>query len=68
VLPAARHDVRFDVTLYVPRQLGHSVAVLLRVYAHLIAEYEETPAIEAEAEISKARRETCSVLVRSAAS
>jgi integrase len=54
--------------LYCAQQLGHSLAVFLSTYAHLIAEYAESPAIDAEAEISKARRETCSVLVRSEAS
>lgn len=52
--------------LYVARQLGHSVAVLLSTYAHLIAEFEEAPAVDAEAEIGKARHE-CSVQVRSEA-
>jgi integrase len=54
--------------LYVAQQLGHSLAVLLSTYSHLMAEYAESPAIDAEVEISKARRETCSVLVRSEAS
>ena len=54
--------------LYVAQQLGHSLAVLLSTYSHLMAEYAESPAIDAEAEISEARRETCSVLVRSEAS
>ncbi|MGO9888952.1 MAG: tyrosine-type recombinase/integrase [Solirubrobacteraceae bacterium] len=54
--------------LYVAQQLGHSLAVLLNTYSHLMAEYAESPAIDAEAEIAKARRETCSVLVRSEAS
>ena len=30
--------------LYVARQLGHSLAVLLSTYAHLIDEYEDAPA------------------------
>jgi integrase len=54
--------------LYVAQQLGHSLAVLLSTYSHLIAEYAENSAIDAEAETSKARREFCSVLVRPEAS
>jgi len=40
----------------VARQPGHSLAVLLSTYAHLIDEYEDSERIEAEAEIAKARR------------
>jgi integrase len=40
---------------YVARQLGHSVAVLLSTYAHLIDEYEERSSIDAEREIESAR-------------
>jgi hypothetical protein len=40
----------------VARQLGHSLAVLLSTYAHLIDEFEERSNIDAEAEISEARR------------
>jgi integrase len=43
--------------LYVARQLGHSVAVLLSTYAHLIDEYEDAERIDADAEIAKARRQ-----------
>jgi hypothetical protein len=39
-----------------PRQLGHSLAVLLSTYAHLIDEYEDAERIDAEAEIAKARK------------
>jgi integrase len=42
--------------LYVARQLGHSVAVLLSTYAHLIDEFEDRERIDAEAEIREARR------------
>ena len=41
--------------VFVARQLGHSLTVLLSTYAHLIAEYEEAERIDAEAEIRKAR-------------
>jgi len=42
--------------LYVARQLGHSLAVLLETYAHLIEEYAEDERIDAEAEIIRARQ------------
>jgi hypothetical protein len=41
--------------LYVARQMGHSLAVLLSTYAHLIDEYSEGEPIDAEAEIADAR-------------
>ena len=41
---------------WVADQLGHSLAVLLSTYAHLIDEYAEAPNIDADAEIAKARR------------
>jgi integrase len=50
--------------LYVAQQLGHSVAVLLSTYAHLIAEYEESERVDAEAEIAGARGQVGSALVR----
>jgi hypothetical protein len=50
--------------LYVAHQPGHSVAVLLSTYAHLIAEYEECDRIDAEAEIAAARGKVGSALVR----
>lgn len=53
--------------LYVARQLGHSLAVLLSTYAHLITEYEDSERIDAEAEIAKARAEVGSDLVRTEA-
>jgi integrase len=42
--------------LYVARQLGHTFAVLLSTYAHLIDEYAEREPINAEAEIAAARK------------
>jgi integrase len=42
--------------LYVARQLGHSLAVLLGTYAHLIDEYDDAQDIDANVEIAKARR------------
>jgi integrase len=40
---------------FVARQLGHSLAVLLSTYAHLIDEFEEADQVEAELEIASAR-------------
>jgi hypothetical protein len=40
----------------VAAQLGHSPAVCLRVYAHVLAELEDAPAISAEDAIVAARR------------
>jgi integrase len=54
--------------LYVARQLGHSVAVLLSTYAHLIDEYEDAATIDANAEVSKARRKVGSRSVPASAS
>ena len=45
--------------LYVAEQLGHSFAVLLSTYVHLIDEYAESEPIDAEAEIVTARRHAC---------
>jgi integrase len=42
--------------LYVARQLGHSLAVLLSTYAHLINEYADAERIDADAEIATARQ------------
>jgi integrase len=53
--------------VYVAKQLGHSLAVLLTTYAHLIAEYEDVERIDAEAEIRKARGKVGSDLVRTTA-
>lgn len=53
--------------LYVARQLGHSVNVLLSTYAHLIDEYEDRQSIDAAAEVATARRKACSQVVRTSA-
>ena len=53
--------------MYVAKQLGHSLAMLLSTYAHLIAEYEDAERIDAEAEIRKARGKVGSDLVRTTA-
>jgi integrase len=45
--------------LYVASQLGHSVAVLLSTYAHLIDEYEDAQHIDADREIATARQQAC---------
>jgi len=45
--------------LYVARQLGHSLTVLLSTYAHLIDEYEDAERIDAELEIAQVRASTC---------
>lgn len=42
--------------LWVARQLGHSVFVLMSTYAHLIEEFEDATKINAEDEIRAARR------------
>ena len=42
--------------LYVARQLGHSLAVLLNTYAHLIEEYADAERIDAETEIPSVRQ------------
>jgi integrase len=49
--------------LYVARQLGHSLVVLLSTYAHLIDEFEDAERIDSELEIAKARK-ACSLSVR----
>lgn len=41
--------------MWVAKQLGHSVAVLLSTYAHLIDEFEDRERINAEAEIREVR-------------
>jgi integrase len=43
--------------VWVARQAGHSVAVLLSTYAHLMDEYAESPPIDPEAEIAVARQQ-----------
>ena len=51
---------------YVAAQLGHSPALTLSTYGHVLAEFAETDRIDAEAEIAKARGEACSLRVPSA--
>lgn len=51
---------------WVADQLGHSLAVLLSTYAHLIDEYAEAANIDADAEIAKARRQVGVHLVSTA--
>ena len=41
--------------LRVARQLGHSAAVTLSTYAHVMEEFEDSPVIDYEAEVMKAR-------------
>jgi integrase len=43
--------------LYVAQQLGHTPAVLLSTYAHLLPELEDLDRVEPEVEIAKARRQ-----------
>ena len=54
--------------LYVARQLGHSLTVLLSTYAHLIDEYEGRERVDAEAEITRAREQEHARGVRLSAS
>jgi integrase len=42
--------------IYVSRQLGHSAAVCMRTYGHVIEELDEAPRISAEDAIAAARR------------
>ena len=41
--------------IYVARQLGHSAALTMRTYGHVIEELEDAPRITAEAAITAAR-------------
>jgi len=41
--------------IWIAKQLGHSLAVFLSTYAHLIDEYEDRERIDADAEIARAR-------------
>ncbi|MGI8863221.1 MAG: tyrosine-type recombinase/integrase [Solirubrobacteraceae bacterium] len=51
--------------LYVAKQFGHSLTVLLSTYAHLIDEFaERTEPVDAEAEIATARSISCASGVR----
>jgi integrase len=43
--------------VYVSRQLGHTLGVSMSTYSHIIIEFENSPRISAEEEITKARRE-----------
>lgn len=48
---------------YVAGQLGHSPELTLRTYGHVVAEFEDAPRIDADAEIATARRPACTRLV-----
>ena len=60
-----KHDLRHSFAslllhegrsvIYVARQLGHDARLTLTRYGHVIDELEDTPRIEAEAAIAKAR-------------
>jgi len=50
--------------IWCAKQLGHTVAVFLSTYAHLIDEFEDRERIDADAEIARARREVGTRLVR----
>lgn len=52
--------------LYVAAQLGHSLRMLIDIYAHLIAEYEQAEHVDPEAEIVRARGIACTTGVRRA--
>jgi integrase len=41
---------------YVARQLGHGAGLTLRTYGHVIEEFDETPRIDAEDQIRRARQ------------
>jgi hypothetical protein len=43
--------------VWVARQAGHSLALLLSTYAHLIDEYAASPAVDPEAEIASASQD-----------
>jgi len=51
--------------IYVSRQLGHSGAVLMRTYGHVIEELDEAPRISAEDAIRAARLDQPSIHLRS---
>jgi integrase len=53
--------------IWCAKQLGHTLAVFLSTYAHLIDEFEDRERIDADAEIAKARREVGTHHVRTAA-
>jgi integrase len=52
--------------IWIAKQLGHSLAVFLSTYAHLIDEFEDRERIDADAEIADARRQVGTHLVRTA--
>ena len=53
--------------IWCAKQPGHTLAVFLSTYAHLIDEFENRTRIDADAEIAKARREVGTHPVRAAA-
>ena len=53
--------------IWCAKQLGHTLAVFLSTYAHLIDEFEGRGRIDADAEIAKARREVGTHPVRTSA-
>lgn len=50
--------------IWCAKQLGHTLAVFLSTYAHLIDEFEDRERIDSDVEIAKARREVGTRLVR----
>jgi transcriptional regulator with XRE-family HTH domain len=50
--------------IWCAKQLGHTLAVFPSTYAHLIDEFEDRERIDADAEITRARREVGTRLVR----
>ncbi len=50
--------------LWIAKQAGHSLAVLLSTYAHLIDEFAEHERVDPETEIAKARETVCAPRVR----
>ena len=53
--------------IWCAKQLGHTLAVFLSTYAHLIDEFEDRERIDADVEITEARREVGTRLVRTTA-
>ena len=53
--------------IWIAKQLGHSLAVFLSTYAHLIDEYEDRDRIDADAEIAEARGQVGVRMVSAAA-
>jgi integrase len=50
--------------IWCAEQRGHTLAVFLSTYAHLIDEFEDRERIDADSEITMARREVGTRLVR----